>query len=228
MTTSPIPIKSLLTALSLLAAVFAGFSSEDPAFESEFFEKGTLVYSDDFEGELDRKRWGAKGTKIKDGNLIMEAQFTDREEAMKKLKRDHHLGLEPVGHLNDIPDKFVCHLRYQFEKPGLSPGRPSFQIGHHMIGLGILESGGHRVRLPDGTNFTEPDSEMALNKWIDLVIEYELGRIRISVNGHSKTYEHDGVTIVNIDDKFGPRFTFKGGEDCRILFDSVRLWDCTE
>ena len=27
-------------------------------------------------------------------------------------------------------------------------------------------------------------------------------------------------------DKLGPRFTFKGGPECEILFDSVRLWDC--
>jgi hypothetical protein len=27
---------------------------------------------------------------------------------MKVLRRDHHLGLEPVVHLNRIPEKFVC------------------------------------------------------------------------------------------------------------------------
>ena len=203
--------------------------ADEPKFMSELFESGTLVYSDDFDGELNRERWGApKGGKVEDGKLIIEPQFTDREEAMKVLKRDHHLGLEPVGHLNNIPDKFVCHLRYQFEKPGLSPGRPSFQIGHHMITLGIVEGGGHRVKLPDGPTFTEPDSEMALNEWIDLIIEYKKGALVISVNGDSETYEDDAVTIINTKDKLGPRFTFKGGEDCRILFDSVRLWDCNE
>jgi len=35
---------------------------------------------------------------IKDGKLIVTPQFTSREEAMKALKRDHHLGLEPVAH----------------------------------------------------------------------------------------------------------------------------------
>ena len=214
-------------AISLAFSVHLG--AEEPAFESKLFEKGTLVYSDDFDGELDRERWGApKGKKIEDGKLIIEAQFTNREEAMKVLKRDHHLGLEPVGHLNRIPEKFVCHLRYQFEKEAITPGRPSFQIGHHMINLGVVESGGHRVRLPDGTIFSEPKSEMALNEWIDLIIEYKKGTLVISVNGDAKTYEAAGVTIINEKDKHGPRFTFKGGEGSRILFDSVRLWDCTE
>ena len=227
MTNSPTLIKFLLSVLCLLAAVSPGFSSEDSKFKSELFKKGTLVYSDDFDGELNRERWGQpKGKSIKDGKLIIAPLFKSKEEAIKTLKRDHHLGLEPVAHLNRIPEKFVCHLRYKFAKPGLTPGRPSFQIGHHMINLGILKDGGHRVKLPDGPSFSEPESEMALNKWINLVIEYELGRIRIEVNGHGKTYVHEKVTMINPKDKLGPRFTFKGGPDCQILFDSVRIWEC--
>ncbi len=215
--------------LFALALAFSSYlSAEEPAFESELFETGTLVYTDDFNGELNPDFWGApKGKTIEGGHLIVNPQFKNAEEAMAKLNRDHHLGLEPVAHLNKIPEQFVCHLRYQFEKPGLTPGRPSFQIGHHMISLGITEGGGHRVRLPDGTVFAEPKSEMALNEWIDLIIEYKKGTLVIDVNGDSKTYEHEAVTIINEKDKLGPRFTFKGGESCRILFDSVRLWDCT-
>ena len=221
--------KSLLFPLAAIFAMSMGLRAEEPEFKSDLFKKGTLVYSDHFVGELNQERWGApKGKKIEDGKLIIEPQFTNREEAMKVLKRDHHLGLEPIGHLNKIPEKFVCHLRYKVEKPKLTPGRPSFQIGHHMIVLGVLEGGGHRIKLPDGPIFSEPDSKMALNEWIDLVIEYQLGKIKISVNGYSKIYEHEKVTIVNPKDKYGPRFTFKGGPESRILFDSVRLWECQE
>jgi hypothetical protein len=221
--------KAQQISLILLIALSMNLSAKEPAFKSGLFQNGKLVYSDDFNGELNRERWGTKGTKIVDGTLIVEPQFTNREEAMKKLKRDHHLGLEPVGHLNQIPEQFVCHLRYKFEKPKLTPGRPSFQIGHHMISLGILEGGGHRIKLPnDGPSFAEPDSEMALNEWIDLIIEYKKGTIRITVNGVGKTYEHEKVTIENPKAQNGQRFTFKGGEVCRILFDSVRLWDCGE
>lgn len=97
-----------------------------------------------------------------------------------------------------------------------------------MISLGILEGGGHRIKLPDGPSFAEPKSGMKLNEWIDLVIEYKKGVIRIEVNGHGKTHRHDKVTMMNKKDKNGPRFTFKGGPDCRIVFDSVRLWKCEE
>ncbi len=199
------------------------------SFRSELFKSGKLVYADDFDGELNRKYWGApKGKRIEAGKLIVEPQFTNREEAMKKLKRDHHLGLEPVAHLNRIPEKFVCHLRYKWDKPELTPGRPSFQIGHHMIVLGIVEGGGHRIKLPDGPSLLEPMSGMKLNEWIDLVIEYKKGTIRIEVNGRDRTHQHEKVTIHNPKDKQGPRFTFKGGPECRIVFDSVRLWECEE
>ena len=217
----------IIITLCLLVAVSPGFSSEDSKFKSELFKNGKLVYSDDFDGELNRERWGQpKGKSIKDGKLIIAPLFKSKEEAIKVLKRDHHLGLEPVAHINRIPKKFVIHLRYKFAKPELTPGRPSFQIGHHMINLGILKDGGHRVKLPDGPSFSEPESEMALNKWIDLVIEYELGKIRIVVNGKGKTYEHEKVTIINPKADGKHRFTFKGGPECEIIFDSVRIWEC--
>jgi hypothetical protein len=218
---------SLLLPLILTPALQAKPSGEPP-FQSELFKAGTLIYSDDFDGELNREYWGAKGTKVEDGKLVIRPQFTNREEAMKKLKRDHHLGLEPVGHLNKIPEKFVCHLRYKCEKKEITPGRPSFQIGHHMIILGYLQGGGHRVKLPDGPTFMEPKSGMKLNEWVDLILEYELGTIRVSVNGYSKTYKHEKATIINPKDKHGPRFSFKGGDGSRIIFDSVRLWNCEE
>lgn len=215
--------------LILLLTLSAQLHATEPTFNSELFKSGKLVYSDDFDGELNREYWGApKAKRIEAGKLIVESQFTNREEAMKKLKRDHHLGLEPVAHLNRIPEKFVCHLRYKWEKPELTPGRPSFQIGHHMIVLGILDGGGHSIKLPDGPSFPEPKSGMNLNEWIDLVIEYKKGTIRIEVNGRGRTHQHEKVTINNPKDKQGPRFTFKGGPECRIVFDSVRLWECEE
>ena len=213
--------------LTILVTLSVQLHAKDPKFKSELFNNGKLVYSDDFDGELNRERWGQpKGKSIKDGKLTVAPLFKSKEEAMKVLKRDHHLGLEPVAHINRIPEKFVCHLRYKFSKPELTSGRPSFQIGHHMINLGILKDGGHRIKLPDGPSFLEPESEMALNQWIDLVIEYELGRIRIVVNGKGKTYEHEKVTIINPKADGKHRFTFKGGPECKIIFDSVRIWEC--
>lgn len=224
------PLRVFVPLCAILLCTSSSHAADQPAFKSRLFEKGTLVYSDNFDGEFNRERWGApkKDKEIKDGKLVVTAQFKSREVAMKVLGRDHHLGLEPVIHLNRIPEAFVCHLRYRFETEQLTPGRPSFQIGHHMIAFNYLEGGGHRVKLSNGPAFAESESGMKLGEWIDLVIEYKKDEIRIEVNGHGKTYKHEAVTIINEKDKLGPRFAFKGGPSCRIVFDFVRLWKCKE
>lgn len=205
-------------------------SAADPAFNSQLFKKGTLVYSDEFEGEIYRDRWGTstRDKQIADKKLVVSPKFKSKEEAMRVLKRDHHLGLEPIVHLNGIPQKFVCHLRFRFVKEKLTPDRPVLQIGHHMILFRHLQGGGHQIKLPDGPSFAEPSSGVKLGDWIDLVIEYRKGEIMIGVNGYRRIYKHEGVTIINEKDKLGPRFTFKGGPDCKIVFDYVRLWQCEE
>lgn len=225
----PPVLRGFVPLCAILLFKIGAHAADPPAFKSELFKTGTLVYSDDFESEINRERWGAptKDKQIADGTLIVTQKFKSKEEAIKTLKRDHHLGLEPVVHLNRIPAKFVCHLRFRFETDKLSPGRPALQIGHHMIIFNHLEGGGHRIKLPhDGPAFNEPNSKTKLGEWINLILEYKPGKIRVSVNGHESIYEHENVTIVNEKDKQGPRFTFKGGPNCRIVFDSVRLWNC--
>ena len=219
----------VFVSLVLCGILITVATAEEPEFKSELFEKGTLVYSDHFDGKLSKERWGApKGKQVKDGELVVLAAHKTKEEAMKVLGRDHHLGLEPVAHLKGIPESFVCHMRYKYESASMTPHKPMWQIGHHMITVTYLEGGGHRVRLPDkGPSYNEKASGMAINEWVDVEIEYTHGKLRLSINGKSKTYEHEKVSMINPKDKHGPRFTFKHGiqgEKSRLVFDYVHLW----
>ena len=98
-----------------------------------------------------------------------------------------------------------------------------------MISLGFTKEGGYKLSLPGEKRktFSEPEAQMKINEWVDLVIEYEEGKILLKVNGHSRLYEHKQVTIDNKKDKHGPRFTFKSkdGTEERIVFDYVRIWE---
>ena len=129
-----IPVPQILRGFVSLCAILLPTvitSADSPSsFKSELFKTGTLVYSDDFDGEYNRERWGdpKNDRQIKDGKQVVTARFRSKEEAMKVLKRDHHLGLEPVIHLNQIPEAFVCHMRFRFETDNLAPGRPVLQI----------------------------------------------------------------------------------------------------
>ena len=73
--------------LILLVALSANLYAEEPKFASELFKTGTLVYSDDFDGEFNRERWGApkKDKEIKDGKLIVTPLFKSKEVAMKAV-----------------------------------------------------------------------------------------------------------------------------------------------
>ena len=105
-------MKKLLLTLFFLFA----FSLSAEEFKSEIFKEGKLLYSDDFEKELNSSWWQirTKNWKVKNGVLTGAPDFKTKEEAMKALKRDHHLGLEPVIRLEHIPKQFVCKLRFQY------------------------------------------------------------------------------------------------------------------
>ena len=206
----------------LFAALSAGITSEEPAFESELFSKGTLLYRDDFDGEFNREYWAprTKSWEITEGALVGKPDYDNAEEAMAALKRDHHLGLSPVIRLNQLPEKFVLHLRLKYEGSEFSLNRPKFDIGHH-INLFAFTETGYTLALHDGERFTGEAPDVALNEWIDVVLEFEEGRMYISVNGAGQTIEHEQVSLQGRSE-----LTFKTFAEApnRIFFDSVRLW----
>lgn len=192
-------------------------------FKSHLFEKGTLVYSDDFDGVLDRKRWGLRTKKweVKDGKLIGIPSFKNAQEAQKALGRDHHLGLGPVIRFNNLPAKFVCRLRFKFEGEAYKPARPKLDIGHHINSL-VFTKEGYSLKLSGDKKFGIIKADSALNQWVDMIIEFEEGKLFIEINRRRKLFEHDQVSMKSRDE-----FTFKALESpkSRLVFDYVRLWE---
>ena len=70
-------LRGFVPLCATLLSAFHVCAADPPAFESKLFKTGTLVYSDDFDGEIDRERWGAptKDKQIADGRLIVSAKF---------------------------------------------------------------------------------------------------------------------------------------------------------
>ena len=195
----------------------------DPSvFQSRLFNNGTLVYSDDFEGELDRERWQprTKTWQIKNGTLIGSPDYQNAEEAKKALGRDHHLGLSPVIRLNHLPAKFVLHIRVKFEGNAFTTGRPKIDIGHHINTL-VFTADGYSLKLHGGQRFSGKAPDVRLNEWIDVTLEYQVGKMWISINGTGQTIQHEQVSLQGRSE-----LTFKTFDAApnRIVFDSVRLW----
>lgn len=208
--------------LLTLVSMFQDLQAVDAAFESHLFKQGTLVYTDDFDGKLDRKRWQTrtKSWEVKDGILVGKPDYTNAQEAMKALNRDHHLGLSPVIRLDNLPKKFVLHLRLKFEGTAFATGRPKFDIGHH-INTVVFTKKGYTLKLHGGQLFYCKAPNVRLNEWIDLVLEFEKGRMWISVNGKGQMIRDDQVSLMGRSE-----LTFKtfAASPNRIMFDSIKLW----
>ncbi|MBT5815137.1 MAG: hypothetical protein HOI15_12455 [Opitutales bacterium] len=214
-------MKAFLSVL-FLSILSASLGAKAPLFKSHLFEKGTLVYSDDFDGELNRERWQprTKNWKVKDGVLIGAPDYKNAEEAEKALGRDHHLGLGPVIRLNQLPESFVCHMRFKYEGEDFQAARPKLDIGHHINNL-FFRQGGYSLKLSGGELIEDRQSGFELNEWVDLVIEMKEGKLLIELNGHQRIFEHEQVSMQSHDE-----FTFKAldGASSRLVIDYVRLW----
>ena len=205
----------------LILSILIGTGCQTPANESELFTKLNLLYADDFDGEFNPEFWQkrTKNWKVKDGVLIGAPDFKTKEEAMKELKRNHHLGLGPVIRLDKIPPQFVCKMRFKYTGKEITESRPKIDFGHHIMNL-FLKDGGYRLRLPESESFLNAESGFALNKWNDLKVEFKPGKMIIVLNGHRQVYEHEKVTL-----KDRKEFTFKALDGGTLQIDSVRLWE---
>ena len=214
-------MRTILSVL-LLSILSASLGAETQPFKSHLFEKGTLVYADDFDGELNRERWQprTKNWKVKDGMLIGAPDYINAEEAEKALGRDHHLGLGPVIRLNHIPESFVCHMRFKYEGEDFQAARPKLDIGHHINNL-FFRKGGYSLKLSGGELIEDRQSGFELNEWTDIVIELKEGKLLIELNSHQRILEHEQVSMQSRDE-----FTFKAlnGASSRLVIDYVRLW----
>ena len=214
---------SKLFSFLFLLSLSSNLCAEAPHFESHLFKKGTLVYSDDFDGELNRELWEPRsGTRweVRDGALVGRPSSREFQEKHKDDSDDHR-GLGPVIRLNQVPESFVCHMRFKFEGEGYQAARPKLDIGHHINNL-FFRKGGYSLKLSGGERFEDRESGFELNEWTDIVIELKEGKLLIELNGHQRLFEHEQATMNGREE-----FTFKAlmSASSRLVFDYVRLWE---
>ena len=206
-----------------LLSLSANLCAEAQPFKSHLFEKGTLIYSDDFDGAFDLDRWEPRsGTRweVRDGTLIGRPSSGEFQEAHKDDSDDHR-GLGPVIRLNHLPERFVCRMRFKFEGEGYQAARPKLDIGHHINNL-FFREGGYSLKLSGGERFEDRQSGFALNEWTDIVIELKEGKLLLELNGHQRLFEHEQVSMNG-----RKEFTFKAlmSPSSRLVSDYVRLWE---
>jgi len=201
-------IKTCLTIIFIFMSSLT-LSAENLEFKSKLFKKGTLLFSDDFNEGKYKGRYGPNKKNIK--------QLEDGTLQVLPMSQD---GKRITVHIYNVPKKFVCHLRYKIISSKDSSVGAGMQIGGHKMHLGSTKDGYNLFLRSARKSFKNTEVKgFKANEWIDMVIEYQEGKMLLKINGNEKVFEHEGV---NMDG--AKSIVFKNGAE-RVLFDYVRLWE---
>ncbi|MDD7985121.1 hypothetical protein PQO01_09185 [Lentisphaera marina] len=200
-------MKYLLICLGL----FMSLGAEEIEFKSKLFTQGTLRFSDDFDQPKYKGRYGPKkNNNIKQvGDGILEVlPLSGKPKDMT------------VCHIYNIPKKFVCHLRFKVMKSDPNAGA-AMQIGNHKMHLSGSEEAFSIFLRKTGKRLTNSEVKSFIaNQWIDMIIEYQQGKMLLNINGKEIVFEGEGI---NMDGAQSILFKYRGAD--KTLFDYVRIWE---
>ena len=199
-------MKYLLMCLGL----FMSLGAEELEFKSKLFEQGTLRLSDDFDQSKYKGRYGPKKN-----NNIKQLDGTLEVLPLSGKPKDM-----TVCHIYNVPKKFVCHLRFKVIKSDSNTGA-AMQIGNHKMHLSGSEEAFSIFLRKTGKRLTNNEiKSFTANEWIDMIIEYQQGKMLLTVNGKEMLVEDEGV---NMDGAQSILFKYRGAD--KTLFDYVRVWE---
>ena len=203
----------LLSISALLLFLNLGYASEAPTFKSKLFKSGNLLISDDFDHGKYKGRYGPNKKNVKQlANGTLEV-----------LPLSGNPGDLTIFHIYNVPSKFVCHFRYK-QVCSSSDAGAGIQIGGHKMHLGCTGDGYSLFLRNVGKTYKNSEVEdFKANQWIDMIIEYQQGKMLLNINGNETIFEHEGV---NMDGAKSIVFKYRNID--RTLFDYVRLWEVTE
>lgn len=213
-------IKSLLLSLALLTPLSLSVAEE--AVESELFGTTTLVYSDDFDGELNLDFWEIRQNstwKIEDG--ILKGSQSSKEFQAKKIAQGDkaHAGFKPVIWLNQVPAEFVCTMRLRYSGEGAHPKFPLLDLGHHFHTISFGKAETKLTILKNKEIVNVPAPILHLGEWAEVKIELKKGTILFTIDGKTHRFESD---LIDMADQ--RQIDFKGLDLGTCEIDWVRVW----
>lgn len=194
-----LPVRQLSVAVILSAlALCASLQGEDEKSKSDLFEKTTLVYEDDFDGELNLDFWEIRQNstwKIEDG--ILKGSQSSKEFQAKKIAAGDkaHAGFKTVIWLKQVPENFVCEMRVRYSADKHHARFPIFDVGHHIHTIHLGETATSLTILKDKEKIQIEKPLMPLNEWADVVIELKKGVIHFTVNGEKHVFESELIDM---------------------------------
>lgn len=212
-------MKPLCLSIALVLPLL-GFAGE--SVESELFETTTLVYSEDFDGELDLDFWEVRQAstwKIEDG--ILKGSESSKEFQAKKIAAGDkaHAGFKPVIWLKQVPAEFVCTMRFRYTGEKNHAKYPLLDLGHHFhtITFGIDKTKLSILSDEEVVRIEEP--LLPRGEWAEVKIELKKGVILLTLNGITNRFESD---LIDMGDQ--RQIDFKGLDFGTCEIDWVRVW----
>ncbi|MDF1659783.1 MAG: hypothetical protein P1U58_19375 [Verrucomicrobiales bacterium] len=210
----------VLTPLSLSFPLL--LSAADENIDSELFEKTTLVYSEDFDSELNLDFWEVRQSstwKIEDG--ILKGSESSKEFQAKKIAEGDkaHAGFKPVIWLKQVPAEFVCTMRFRYTGDEFHPRFPLLDLGHHFhtITFGAEQTS---LRVQKDKYVTKIDAPLLpLGEWVEVKVELKKGVLLFTLNGDTHRFESE---FIDMGDQ--RQIDFKGLDFGTCEIDWVRVW----
>lgn len=210
-----------LSALSVRPALQA----ETPAeYKPELFESTELVYGDSFDGDsINEDFWEIRQSstwKIVDG-VLTGSESTKEFQAKKIAAGDKaHAGFKPVIWLKQVPENFVCTMRFRYNAEAYHPRFPLLDLGHHIHTLVFGETSSKLVIKKDVETTEVDEPLLPLNQWVDVAIELKKGTLLLTIDGRKHRFESPEIDMTG-----HAQIDFKGVDFGSCQIDHIKVWE---
>ena len=214
-------LRSCLTVLSCSWGLSAAARAAD--YKSELFQRTKLLYTDTFDGPLNREFWQVRQNTtwaIKDGVLTGSPSSKEFQDKKKASADPSHAGLKPVIWLEKVPENFVCTMRLRYSAKAYQRGFPLLDLGHHTNTI-VFDAKKTTLAIKKNVQVLPTEEPLfALNQWHDIAIELKKGTLLLSIDGKKHVFQS-----AHIDMAGQHQIDFKAVDGGRCEIDNVKLWE---
>ncbi len=199
-------------------------AAEPKAYQPELFESTELVYEDSFDGgSINTDFWEVRQSstwKIVDG--ILTGTESSKEFQAKKIAAGDkaHAGFKPVIWLKQVPENFVCSMRFRYNAEAYHPRFPLLDLGHHIHTLVFGETSTRLVIKKDVETVEVNAPLLPLNQWADVAIELKKGTLLLTIDGKKYRFESPEIDMTG-----HTQIDFKGVDFGSCQIDHIRVWE---
>jgi len=199
-------------------------ADEPEPYQPRLFENAKLIYRDNFETDtINTDFWEIRQSstwEIVDG-VLTGSQSSKDFQARKIAAGDKaHAGFKPVIWLKQVPEDFICTMRFRYNAEAYHPRFPLLDLGHHIHTLVFGETSTRLIIRKDVEKVEVNAPLLPLNQWVDVAIELKKGTLLLSINGEQHRFESPEIDMTG-----HAQIDFKGVDFGSCQIDHIAVWE---